>query len=401
MRTEAANKEAFNKPTLNKQISNKQTSNENTPQLVTFNIRAMGCQVRINLNISSLSYPLSKVELDQQTCLLASKIEQKLAYWEHIFSRFNETSELMQLNHHTNQWWQVSAELFEVLQLAIEFVPKTQGLVTPTLLQSMWAAGYKHSFETLPKLSIPTKPCTDSSAMPCTALNIKENAEDRALGNDRHQNIESIQLHRLTDGTYQVYLPTGMALDLNGYVKGWCAMQLADYISRGYDYRLPCLVDMGGDIAIGVPDNQDAEIEIDPVTWGIAIAKPYAINSEPPFFDEACDVSGDEDVAVVSISSGAIATSGQDYRRWRHKGRWQHHLIHPHHSCPVTSDVLTATVIAADTMTAEVYAKYCVLLGSKAAMAWLNNQNIAALLIDTEYNVMVSPAMRPSLIQLL
>ena len=377
---------AFNTETLNKQ-----TSNKNVPQLITFNILAMGCQVQINLNTSSLSNHLSKVKLDQQTCLLVSKIEQKLAHWEHIFSRFNKSSELMQLNHHTNQWWQVSAELFEVLQLAINFVPKTQGLVTPTLLQSMWAAGYKHSFETLPKLSIPTEPITDSSAVPNSPFNIKENFEDRALGTNRHQNIERIKLHRLTNGKYQVYLPAGMALDLNGYVKGWCAMQLAEYISQIHVCKLPCLVDLGGDIAIGVPKNQGADIAITPITWGVAIAKPYDIDSEDPCFDE--------DVAIISLSSGAVATSGQDYSCWLHEGRWQHHLIHPHYSRPVVSNVLTATVMATDALTAEIYAKYCVLLGIPAATAWLNKHHIAALLIDTDHNVIVTSAMRPKLIQ--
>lgn len=348
--------------------------NKNIPQLIAFNIVAMGCQVQINLNITSLSPLYSKVEINHQTALLASDIEQKLAHWEHIFSRFDKTSELMRLNQHTNQWTEVSAELFEVLQRAIHFVPKTQGLVTPTLLQSLWAAGYQHSFETLPKLSMPTAHCSKSL----------QNIPSADNGN---QNIARIQLRRLADEQYQVYLPSDMALDLNGYVKGWCAMQLAEYISQIHDWKIPCLVDMGGDIAIGVPRAQTDKV----ITWGVAIAKPYFANDE--------QVHDDENIAILKVSSGAIATSGQDYRRWWHDGRWQHHLIHPHYSRPVISDILTATVLATDTMTAEVYAKYCVLLGVKEALAWLNQHHIAALLIDTDNKVMTTSAIDPYLVQ--
>ncbi|ALF58803.1 FAD:protein FMN transferase [Psychrobacter urativorans] len=367
--------------------------NKNIPELVSFNILAMGCQIQVNLNITSLSLLCSKIEIEQHTALLASDVQQKLTYWEHIFSRFDDSSELMRLNNHTDQWRDVSAELFEVLQRAIQFVPKTQGLVTPTLLQSLWAAGYKHSFETLPKLSMPTVPVIDPSATLNINSTAKESFQDTPVVNYDNQNIERIQLRRLADGQYQVYLPAGMALDLNGYVKGWCAMQLAEYISQIHDWQIPCLVDMGGDIAIGMPKHQGTDVAITPIAWGVAIAKPYIIDSKQK------QVHDDEDVAILKIRSGAVATSGQDYRRWWYDGRWQHHLIHPHYSRPVTSDVLTATVLATDTMTAEVYAKYCVMLGLKAAMAWLNKNHIAALLIDFDNKVMATSALDPYLVK--
>ena len=172
----------------------------------------------------------------------------------------------------------------------------------------------------------------------------------------------------------------------NHHELGWCAMQLAEQISHVHDWHIPCLVDMGGDMAIGIPRDQTDN----PIAWGIAVAKPHLANDEQ-FQDE-------EDVAILAINSGAIATSGQDYRRWWHEGSWQHHLIHPHSSRPVISDVLTATVIASDTMAAEVYAKYCVLLGVQEAMAWLRKHDIAALLINTDNKVMATSAIGSSLV---
>ena len=374
--------------------------NKYTSELATIKLFAMGCHIRISLNTTRLNPRYSQIVIDQQIALLTSDVQKRIAQWSQIFSRFDETSELMQLNNHTNQWIKVSPELFEVLQRAIHFTSKTQGLVTPTLLKELWDTGYKYSFETLPKMSEPSVPITGSKASSSkissnTSLNINlntsTNLQDASITNDfklnhANQQIERIQLRQLADGQHQVYLPTGMALDLNGYVKGWCAMQLAKHISQVHNWQLPCLVDMAGDIAIGVPKHQIDK----PIIWGVAIAKPYFANSE--------HIQEEEDVAILALSSGAVATSGQDYRRWWHDGRWQHHLIHPHYSRPVSSDILTATVLATDTLIAEVYAKYCVLLGVTEAMAWLNKHDIAALLIDTNNKVLVTSAMRPSLV---
>ena len=368
----------------------------NIPELVTIKLFAMGCHIQISLNTTRLNPRYSQIAIDPQIALLTTDVQKRIARWEHIFSRFDETSELMQLNNQTNQWIKVSPELFEVLQRAIYFTSKTQGLVTPTLLKELWAAGYQHSFETLPKMSEPSVPIIGSKVNSNTSSNINLNTstdlQDASITNDfklnhTNQQIERIQLRQLADGQHQVYLPAAMALDLNGYVKGWCAMQLAEHISQVHDWQLPCLVDMGGDIAIGVPRNQIDK----PIIWGVAIAKPYFANSE--------HIQEEEDVAIIALSSGAVATSGQDYRRWWHDGRWQHHLIHPHYARPVSSDILTATVLATDTLIAEVYAKYCVLLGVTEAMTWLNKHDIAALLIDTNNKALVTSAMRQKLVQ--
>ena len=365
--------------------------NKNTSELATIKLFAMGCHIQISLNTTRLNPRYSQVVIDQQIALLTSDIQKRIAQWEHIFSRFDDTSELIQLNNQTNQWIKVSPELFEVLQRAIHFTSKTQGLVTPTLLKELWAAGYQHSFETLPKMSMPSAPMTGSKVSSNTSsnmtLNTSASLQDTLRASNDSQQIGLIQLRQLANGKHQVYLPAGMALDLNGYVKGWCAMQLAEHISHVHDWQLPCLVDMGGDMAIGVPRDQIDK----PITWGVAIAKPYFANSK--------HIQEEEDVAILALSSGAVATSGQDYRRWWHDGRWQHHLIHPHYSRPVTSDVLTATVLATDTLIAEVYAKYCVLLGVTEAMAWLNKHAIAALLIDTNNKVLVTSAMHLKLVQ--
>lgn len=97
-------------------------TNSSTPQLSTFILPAMGCHVQISLNITQLSLQQTQgntdqeidQKIDQKIALVKVYVEEKLLQWEHIFSRFDNTSELMRLNSHTNQWTDISPELFAV-----------------------------------------------------------------------------------------------------------------------------------------------------------------------------------------------------------------------------------------------------------------------------------------------
>lgn len=345
----------------------------------TLALKAMGCHIQVHLDMTAIKSSYSDVQIEQQLIQLKQDIEQTLSNWERIFSRFEDSSELMRLNRLNqcskldSQWLTVSAELFEVLKLAVSFVDKTQGLVTPTLLQVLCNLGYSQSFETLPTASM----------------------TGQSVSVEQLQDATNIEFRILADGNHQLRLPRGMSLDLNGYVKGWAATKLAEKISSHHPWQMPCLIDMGGDIAIGVP-SRDSGGNLASNTspnWGIAIARPNALNAEDESLDQYQALGSD--VAIVQMNSGGIATSGQDYRRWKHQGQWQHHLIDPHTQKSALSDVLSATVIADSTLKAEVWAKYCVLLGASEAISWLNQNNLAGLIVDTNYQVISTLTLTP------
>jgi len=82
------------------------------------------------------------------------------------------------------------------------------------------------------------------------------------------------------------------------------------------------------------------------------------------------------------VSSGGVATSGKDYRRWRRAGAWQHHLIDPRTGQPSASDVWSATVLAPSLQIAEIAAKMVVILGADEGLAWIERRaHLAALLM--------------------
>ena len=355
--------------------------NQSPLYIDTLALKAMGCHIQVHLDITAIKSSYSDVQIKQQLIPLKQDIEHTLSHWEQIFSRFKDSSELMLLNR-LNQcsesdrhWITVSAELFEVLKQAVSFVDKTQGLVTPTLLQALCNLGYSQSFEMLTNVLV----------------------SDQSPSAEHLQDARNIEFRILADGSHQLRLPRGMGLDLNGYVKGWAATKLAEKISWHHLWRMPCLVDMGGDIAIGEPkDSSGKSPSNQPTNWGVAIARPNALNPEDESLEQYQALG--TNVAIVQISGGGIATSGQDYRRWKRHGQWQHHLIDPQTQKSALSDVLSATIIAGSTLEAEVGAKYCVLIGASEAISWLNQNNLAGLIVDKNYQVITSHKMASTVI---
>ena len=66
---------------------------------------------------------------------------------EQRFTRFTETSELAELNRTAGEWFQVSPEMYQVLQEARRMVDETAGLFNPAILPALKQAGYDRSMD--------------------------------------------------------------------------------------------------------------------------------------------------------------------------------------------------------------------------------------------------------------
>jgi thiamine biosynthesis lipoprotein len=252
---------------------------------------------------------------------------------EKIFSRFDPESELSRLNQSQGRPFHASAELSEVLNLARQTREMTRGLVTPTVLDALVQAGYGDDFSSL-QLSGPSASATQSGLPP------------DALAFEFDLNSQTITL------------PPGVHLDLGGYAKGWMAHRAMTRLSR----LAPVLVNAGGDIAVSGP-----RVNGDP--WLIGIENPLRPK---------------ENIALVNVTEGGIATSGKDYRRWMKNGRLMHHLINPWTGEPAVSDVFSATVLASDVILAEAAAKLVVIAGSVFGCTWLEAHGGLAYLLQME-----------------
>ncbi len=141
----------------------------------------------------------------------------------------------------------------------------------------------------------------------------------------------------------RIELGRGVRLDLGGIGKGYAAEKVATILSAAG----PCLVNAGGDIALRG------------IAWTIAV--------QPEL--------------TLELEGGGLATSGRDRRAWRRGGKELHHLIDPVTGEPAVCDLLRATVVAPDTIQAEIWAKALFLAGSHAATAEANAQRLPCVLV--------------------
>jgi thiamine biosynthesis lipoprotein len=249
---------------------------------------------------------------------------------EQRFTRFTDNSELADLNRAAGTWFQASADMFMVLEAAQTLARQTEGLFNPAILPALKQAGYDRSMDEL-----------------------------RGRG-DRVSTVQVLEMQdfraaRLDASTQSVNLPDEMQVDLGGIAKGWIAEQAAWQLS---DFSQACAVSAGGDMfLIGMPEGA--------TRWEIGLENPL----EP-----------EQDLAVLSVAPGAVATSSIAKRRWMHNGQPQHHLIDPRTGLPAQTEWLSVTVWAETATEAEVYAKVLLIGGSHAAEEFFDHLTSKAYL---------------------
>ena len=282
--------------------------------------RAMGCQMLAALDTDG-----------PRTASRLAQVPGWFAEWERQLSRFRDDSELMQLNRHASSPVPVSDVMWDVVQSALQAAQRSHGVVTPTLLAEQELAGYDRGFDLL---DTPTAVIRRPALAP--------SGDWSAVA--------------LLPGIRTVQLPPGVQLDLGGIVKSWAA----DRAARQLGAHGPALIDASGVIAVSGP-------MADGSPWPIGVA------------DLAVPAG---QIDLLMLAAGGVATSGRDYRRWRHGGIWQHHILDPRTGRLAETDVFSATVIASSAREAEVAAKMALILGSRDGLDWIEARpSLAALLV--------------------
>ena len=250
--------------------------------------------------------------------------EDEIRRLEGLLSRFDPDSELSQLNRAGAAV--AGPELAEVTGLALQGRESTGGRFDPTVHDAVVAAGYDRSFDQMPD-EVDARP-VDVSVRCGGGVHF-----DRATG--------------------AITLAPGARLDLGGIAKGWTADRVSELIS-GYG---PCLVNVGGDLAIrGVPEEG---------SWAVGVETP-------------------EGTLSLSLERGAIATSGRDRRRWRCDGDAAHHVIDPATARPAETDLLRVTVVAGSAAWAEVLATGFLVAGLEAAEIEADALGVPCLLVTDD-----------------
>jgi thiamine biosynthesis lipoprotein len=157
-----------------------------------------------------------------------------------------------------------------------------------------------------------------------------------------------------------VLLPHGMQVDLGGIAKGWIVEQAARQLKQ---CSSACAVSAGGDMfLVNQPDGaQD---------WEVGLENPIA---------------PEQDLAILHVHPGGLATSSTVKRQWYHNGKLQHHLIDPRTGLPAQTEWMSVTVWAESAVVAEVYAKALLIAGPGSAGALIKNtDSLAYLAVDKQ-----------------
>ncbi len=255
---------------------------------------------------------------------------------EQEISRTQQGSDIYALNHAEGEPVEVSDEVQDVLQRALELARQTDGCFEPTIapLSDLWAIG------------------TDHAAIPA------QQDIDAAL---QHVGYQQVQL----DGN-AVTLPAGAQLDLGGIGKGYAADRVRDMleqagISRG-------LVSLGGNIyAIGEKENG--------VPWTVGISDP----DEPGSY-----------FATLAVSDCSVVTSGDYERYFEQDGKRYCHIFDPTTGYPAESDLRSVTIVSESSTQADAFATALFVMGSKKAQEFCAQNAVEAVFVLDDHTVIVT-----------
>jgi thiamine biosynthesis lipoprotein len=157
----------------------------------------------------------------------------------------------------------------------------------------------------------------------------------------------------------------GVMLDVNAIAKGYSVDVVAGFLKKKGCCNY--LVDIGGEcLAQGVNASGDV--------WRIAVERP----AEHAAYGEACQ-------AIVRLNNRGLATSGNYRRFFEVDGVKYAHTIDVKTGYPVRHNLLSATIIADDCMTADAWATVCMASGlDKSIKILQQHPEFEALLIYSD-----------------
>ncbi len=224
---------------------------------------------------------------------------------EQVFSRFRPDSELSRLNLQGSAT--ASPELLEVVEAAVAARASSGGRFDPAVHDALVACGYDRTFSQI------------------------EDEDDRRPPGQTAPCGGSISIDQARG---VITLGRGARIDLGGIAKGYAVDRACDLLGS----VSPCLVNAGGDLAVR----------------GLLTGDPWPVGVE---------TAGEP--LTLGLASGALATSGCDYRRWRRGGEEMHHLIDPTTGRPAVTDLLRVTAAGRTAVEAEIRAKCLLLAGEQ------------------------------------
>lgn len=249
---------------------------------------------------------------------LKAEIDDELKRFDNSLSPFNDTATISRINRNED----IVPDTFftNVFRRSMEISKETDGAfdITVAPLANAWGFGFK------------------KGAFPDSAM------IDSLLEMTGYTKV------RLSETGKVVKQDERIMLSCSAIAKGYAVDVIAEFLEKKGIKNF--MVDIGGEIVARGENPKKA-------LWRIGINKPI---------DDSLSVN-QELQTVLSVTNVGIATSG-NYRNFYYKdGKKYAHTIDPRTGYPVQHNILSATVIAKDCMSADAYATAFMVMGLEEA----------------------------------
>ena len=282
----------------------------------------------------SIKYISDKIEnkslvqaekFDQEIKEILNQLNQEMSNWipDSELSKFNSSTSLEPI--------EVSEGLARVIAESIRLGHLSEGKLDVTIgpLINLWGFGPENRPEKQPS------------------------AEELAIANKRI-GIEYVIL----DGNLLTKTIPDLYIDLSTIAKGYAVDLVAEYFEANNIHNF--LVEIGGELRIkGFKHTGEL--------WHVAIEKPLSQERSAH--------------QIIVPKDNAVATSG-DYRKYfEENGKRFSHIIDPDTGFPIDHKLVSVTVIHPSSMTADGLSTSMMLMGEERALAFAEEQDLAAYLI--------------------
>lgn len=303
---------------------------------------APGPVVRISGPTMGTSYHIAWFGADDDAAAVQQQVDERLAAINRSMSTYDPDSELSRLNRgllpvDADGWVQVSADLAEVLALALQVWQASDGAFDVTIgpLVNLWGFGPQARPERIPAAEL-------------IRTTLAEVGSDAILLEVEQQRL------RLQKPLY---------IDLSAIAKGWAVDEIAALLEQRGIHNF--MVEIGGEL-------RTAGVKPEGKPWRIAIERP------------PLDAGSREVALVITPQAIGLATSGNYRNYYEQDGVRYSHTIDPTNGYPVQHNLASVSVLHESTGLADAWATAFSVLGAERALQLAEQHGLAVFLLTKE-----------------
>lgn len=185
----------------------------------------------------------------------------------------------------------------------------------------------------------------------------------------RKLNLVGFRNIQIDQGRKILLKKVGMSIDLGGIAKGY-GVDRAFEVLKNLGYK-NLIVNAGGDLRVG----------------GMKFGQPWSIGIQDPR-DQA------KIMAKISLTEGAIATSGDYEKYFMYQGRRYHHILDPRNGFSAEG-CQSVTILSKEGMVSDALATAVFVLGPERGYSLCQKvEGVECLIVDREGKIILSPGLK-------